>query len=236
MDIASLVLGIVSLIIGFIPVFGAIAFLPALIGLILGIIAIAKKSKENEKKGKGIAGVITCSVAIVIIFFWVFVISAASLDGNNTESSKTTLTSTEVNTTTEKTTSKDKSTKKYAVGEIYEDSSVAIKYASLDDDFKGYNKYANVKSGYKVIKAEFEFENTGSSDFLASSYNFNCYADGYDCEKFYSVDDSSFTSTLSAGKKAKGSVYFQVPQNSKEITLEYETNYWTDSKVRFVVK
>lgn len=147
--------------------------------------------------------------------------------------SKTTLTADETSDTTESTTSNDK---KYNVGEVYEDRNIAIKFVSLDDNFKGYSKYATVKSGYKVLKAEFEFENVGSSDQYVSSYEFNCYADGYDCENFYSVEDSGFSSTLSKGKKTKGAVYFQIPNDATSITIEYETNIITNSKVEFIVK
>lgn len=149
-------------------------------------------------------------------------------------SSKTTLTSDNSNNTAESSTTK--TDKKYSVGEIYEDKNIAIKYVSLDDNFTGYNKYATVKSGCKVIKAEFEFENVGSSDQYVSSYEFNCYADGYDCDSFWSVEGSSFSSTLSKGKKAKGAIYFQVPTNATSITIEYETNVITNSKIEFVVK
>ena len=165
----------------------------------------------------------------------IVILLAITLTGCTTTEtgSKTTLTSDSTNSTTESSTSTDK---KYSVGEIYEDKNIAIKFVSANDNFTGYNKYATVKSGYKIIKADFEFENVGDSDVLASSYDFDCYADGYDCESFWSVDDSSFSSTLSKGKKAKGSIYFEVPKNAKEITLEYELNMWTDKKVEFIVK
>ena len=147
--------------------------------------------------------------------------------------SKTTLKSDGTNSTTESSTNKDK---KYNVGEIYEDKNIAVKFVSANDNFTDYNKYATIKSGYKIIKADFEFENVGNSDVLASSYDFDCYADGYDCDNFWSVDDSSFSSTLSKGKKVKGSVYFEVPKDASNIILEYKLNVWTSDKVEFIVK
>ena len=108
--------------------------------------------------------------------------------------------------------------------------------ANAIDNFRGYNRYADIKDGYKVIKAEFEFENLSTQDEYVSSYDFECYADGYACENFYSVDDSSFSTKLSAGKKTKGAVYFEVPKDANNIILEYELNYWTDSKAVFIVK
>lgn len=144
------------------------------------------------------------------------------------------------NTQSKTTSSQDNNsidtTKEYMVGETYQNNSLAIKFVSLDDNFKGYNQYADVKSGYKVIKAEFEFENIGKSDVLASAYDFDCYADSYDCESFWSADGSGFSSSLSSGKKTRGCVYFQVPENATSITLEYELNMWTNSKAIFKVK
>ena len=77
MGIAALVLGILSIIIGFIPLCGTIAFFPAIVGIILGIIEIVTKSKKNEKKGMGIAGVILSALAIVFIVFWVLIIGTS---------------------------------------------------------------------------------------------------------------------------------------------------------------
>lgn len=52
-------------------------FFPAIVGVILGMIEIVTKSKKNEKKGMGIAGVILSALAIVFIVFWVLVIGTS---------------------------------------------------------------------------------------------------------------------------------------------------------------
>lgn len=80
MAVASLVLGIISIIIGFIPFCGVIAFVPAVVGLVLGIIALVKANKPVEvaegetapksKKGLSIAGVILSGIAVLVILFW----------------------------------------------------------------------------------------------------------------------------------------------------------------------
>ncbi len=69
MGIASLVLGIIAGIASFVPFCGVIAFIPAIIGLILGIVYVVKQSKANEKKGIGIAGIILSALAIIITIF-----------------------------------------------------------------------------------------------------------------------------------------------------------------------
>jgi len=70
MGVAALVLGIISVIISFIPFCGTWAIIPAIVGLVLGIIDWIKKGKTGEAKGKAIAGTICSGVAIVIIVAW----------------------------------------------------------------------------------------------------------------------------------------------------------------------
>ena len=70
MGVASLVLGIVSLIISFIPFCGTWAIIPAIVGLVLGIVDWVKRNKANEPKGKSIAGTVCSAVAIIVIAVW----------------------------------------------------------------------------------------------------------------------------------------------------------------------
>lgn len=174
-------------------------------------------------------------------WFWVLIIVLviAIGSGNSSNEKNTTLTSGTAQNGTEnqesQKTTEDVKTE-YSLGEIFKNSNIAIKYVSLDENFTGYSEYAQVKAGNKVIKAEFEAENLGSSDEYFYSGDFNCYADGYDCDDFWSVDDNSFGSTLSSGKKSKGNVYFEVPQDAEKITIEYTLNSFTGDKVVFIVK
>lgn len=123
-----------------------------------------------------------------------------------------------------------------SVGQTYKDNIVTIKYVGLNNNFTNYNQYTTVKNGYKIIQANFEFENLGKDDFFASVYDFNCYADNYACESFWNLDDNILGSTLSRGKKVQGNVYFEVPINAYSITIEYTLDMWSGKKVVFKVK
>jgi len=79
MGVAALVLGIVSAVFAFIPFCGTWAVIPAIVGLVLGIIDWVKKNKENAPKGKAVAGTICSAVAIVIIIVW-WIIAAATVN------------------------------------------------------------------------------------------------------------------------------------------------------------
>lgn len=87
MAVASLVLGIISVILGIIPFCNVVAYVPAIVGLILGICALVKANKPVEvaegeeapksKKGISIAGIICNGVALVIITVMVIIAAFA---------------------------------------------------------------------------------------------------------------------------------------------------------------
>ncbi len=72
MAIASLVLGILALLMSLIPFIGVIAWILAPLGLIFGFIAIGKPSG----KGMAIGGLITSGLGLLICIGWVTFLSA----------------------------------------------------------------------------------------------------------------------------------------------------------------
>ena len=86
------------------------------------------------------------------------------------------------------------------------------------------NQFIQPAEGYKFIYFEMEFENISSREQSVSSMLFNCYADGRHCDSHSMVRDDDLSATLSAGRKAKGTVVFEVPEDASVIELEYETS------------
>lgn len=78
MGLAALIIGIVAVVLGFIPFCGYFALIPAIVGLILGIVDVQKKSKAQQPKGKGMAGIVLNAAAIIIILLWTLVFAAAA--------------------------------------------------------------------------------------------------------------------------------------------------------------
>lgn len=76
--IAALVLGIVSLILAFIPFINVLAGIAAVVGLILAIVAVSQKGK---KKGVALGGLITTSLALIMSFVMGFVYTNAFVEG-----------------------------------------------------------------------------------------------------------------------------------------------------------
>lgn len=124
----------------------------------------------------------------------------------------------------------------YSVGQTAVLNFLEVTCTNVDTNFQNYNQNAYIRPGYTVVKADFEFKNTGNSNFYVSFEDFDCYADYEDYDYFYSVNNATFATKIPSGSNYKASVYFQVPSNSNHIMLEYETNTWDEREIRFIVK
>jgi hypothetical protein len=72
MGTASMVLGIIALVFGFIPVINIIGWILAVVGVILGIIALV------QKKPKALAGVICNGIALLLPWLVMSIIFGAA--------------------------------------------------------------------------------------------------------------------------------------------------------------
>ncbi len=121
----------------------------------------------------------------------------------------------------------------YHVGDILKDGNLEIVYMSSGEYSEG-NEYMQPTEGKKYIYIQLAFENTSAtSDASVSTFNFECYADGYSVDMYYGAEDT-LSSTLSAGRSTSGYLYFEVPEDAHEIEIEYETNLFTEDKITFV--
>ena len=66
MDIASMVIGVISALVGLIPCVNFFVILPAILGLILGIISFKQKKAEELPSGIALAGIILNSLPLLI--------------------------------------------------------------------------------------------------------------------------------------------------------------------------
>lgn len=121
----------------------------------------------------------------------------------------------------------------FAVGDIVESNSLNISYISCEND-TSYDSYYAPESGYHYVTLTFEFENKSDSDEFVSYFDFDCYADGKDCEMSYFRSDA-ISATISSGRKAQGTVTFLVPDEASVVEVEYLSNIWTSDRVIFTV-
>lgn len=216
--IASLVCGIAGILLACV----AIGIVPAIAGIVFAIIALVQKNRGN---GTAIGGLVCSIVGIITFFLAMFVFT--SDDTNDTPKKVSSNEETQIQATEEKVN------EPFNVGDTVETEDLRITFLKAEPYTDEYDDPAK---GHEFYKFEFEFVNISDSDQYVSSWDFNCYADGYDMESAYSSEDKDLDATLSAGKKTKGVVCFEIPKDAKDISLEYETNYWSESKVCFEVK
>lgn len=220
------------------------------VGVILAIIDLSKK--DNHKK--------TCSIAALIIsVVWLIIIYAAASVSNNGSSNQKETPSVEISEevynqendnnvedaeqvekaeiieeTEESQEEINNSADSFYVGDIVDTGNLKITFLSAEE-YISDNQFLQPKAGNTYYRVGFEFENISKNDQYVSSWSFECYADGYSAEQTY-FDDEMLDATLSSGKKTKGYVFFEVPKDAQSVILEYETNYWTENKIEFVVK
>lgn len=168
-------------------------------------------------------------------WFWliiiILIIGIAGAGSNN--STNTTTSTTPTSSTNNDSTQKENTI--VSVGEEISTNDTKITFVSAED-YTSYNSYSAPKTGNKVVRAEFTFENISNSDVYLD--NFECYADGEKCEEYYYADDykSPTLESLSKGKRVKAIVYYEVPTSAEDVILEYETNAWTNNKIEFKIK
>lgn len=121
----------------------------------------------------------------------------------------------------------------HAVGDTIESSKLKVTYLSCSR-YESTNMFIQPKEGYHFVTCEFEFENCGDSDEWISATSFDCYADGASCSQTY-VRDDELSATLSAGRKCKGTVTFEVPDHASVVEAEYLSDIWTSSRLVFTV-
>lgn len=125
----------------------------------------------------------------------------------------------------------EKANDTYQVGKPFNDGIIRIELLNYDEDFKDIDNYRDVKKSDRIIRAEFEIEYIKQSkispqrdSIYVSSGNFDCYADGYTTNGMYTFEHNLIYNSLdfgnlAIGTKAKGSIFFLVPREAKEIFI-----------------
>ena len=119
----------------------------------------------------------------------------------------------------------------FAVGDIVEVDDLRITFVSCEEDTSD-NMFITPSEGCHYVTCTFEFENLGDDDEYVSYYDFDCYADGQSCDQTYFRDDG-LSATISSGRKASGTVTFEVPDGASVVEAEYTVSVWTGNRVVF---
>ena len=235
MEIASLILGIVSLILSLIPFLGIICYLPA----ILGIVSLATmKSRGKTKKGKPIAGIVMSGISMVLSVVMIFVWSIVGI-GLYTNS---TITNDVFNTTYNSiynSTYNSIYNSTYDDDYDYDDELADIMEYEIGDEIKSdyctvvidkiedFAGSTNLKadSGKELIMVTVTVTNTDDTETYVSKYDFEIN-DGneYDFPEYDSTHkNATFESKyLDVGESMTGTLCFQKDKNNDNYYIVYD--------------
>lgn len=185
----------------------------------------------GRKQGLG------CLVWIVIIVVALGIIGVASGGEGDSKPKKTGEIETETNKGDKDNDSGTEETSNvFHVGDVVETEDLRITYISASQ-YQEENEFLQPKEGFEYWKFELKFENISDSDQAVSSMmDWECYADNTKVDQTWIGDDSGLDCTLSSGRVAQGSVFFEVPVSAEKIELEYDINFWQNDKIIFIGK
>ncbi len=74
MALASLIIGIIAVLLGILPLCSYLSVIPAIVGLILGIVALKNCSKLQLPTGQAKAGIILNSISLFLLTIWAIIV------------------------------------------------------------------------------------------------------------------------------------------------------------------
>lgn len=211
-----------------------------IIGLVLAIIDLCKK--DGRKK--------TCSIiALVICGLWL--VMGVSSAGKNDTPKK--IGENITNPKIESTINSDQATNKtdsfntetesgesiFKKGEIAELNGVQVTLTDYSENSGGeWNKPTD---GNIFLMVEFEIVNNTDKELTVSSaLSFDAYADDYSLNYSFSAlmekDGNQLDGTVAAGKKMKGWIGWEVPQDYNNVEIHFTDNVWSNNKFVFLIE
>lgn len=222
MGIASFVIGLICLLLS--PFLSIFLILPAILALLLGIIDTIIKAKKKQSKGLAIAGIVLSTLALIVsisVIVLLYTFSGTIWNGIQSiaESIQDELQPSTINATT---------------GETVTIGDIKVTLKSVNTNFTDFSEFAYVPENTKILKADFEFENTGDYTNAISSSYFRCYADQFSCDSFYYLTED-FYETIEPSRKSAISVYYEIPEDAELIEIEYNPTLASEKIVFSVI-
>jgi hypothetical protein len=128
----------------------------------------------------------------------------------------------------------------FKLSESFQNKYEKVTLIDVDTNFKDYDEYFGPTEGYKYVMVKFETENVSENDDerYISELDFHGFADGVAVQQPLVVnnDYKSLIGTIGIGKKIVGYIFYEVPVTSKEIKIQYKSNFWVDgTAIEFIV-
>lgn len=129
--------------------------------------------------------------------------------------------------------------KVFRVGETAELNGVFVTMTDYkESDGSDWNKPSD---GNVFVLVQFEIaNNTGDEMTVSSLACFNAYADdyalNYSLKAMVEHQDNQLDGTLAEGKKIKGWIGWEVPQDYSSLEIHYTDSFWDSNKLVFIIE
>ncbi|OFQ97556.1 DUF5067 domain-containing protein [Alloscardovia sp. HMSC034E08] len=211
--ITSLILGVIALVLSFIPIINNFAFVLAIIGVIFGVIGLVATGKKGKKKGRGlaIAGVVTTVLAMVITFAMQSAFSKA-IDDATKEVTSSTSTSSKADKSEKSEASADGSVK-------IDNGNYTVKILSAAKSGADYEGKPTVLVTYEVTNNK--DENSNFMDINAAAFqNGKSLGAAIYTENPEGYDPNSLMATLQPGATNTVTQGYVLNDETSEVTVE----------------
>lgn len=175
-------------------------------------------------------------------WFWVIVVVLvlaifSAMSGGTTEDKGKTNNTNEPQTSESQPSDESESTEPeeekpenvYSLGESFEAKGLKVTFEKAER-WESDNMFIQPDDGNIYIRVYVTGENIGKTDRFIWSYDFDCYADGAATTTPLVGDETLTGGTISSGRKTAGYIYFEIPENTETVEVEYETSFWTGKK------
>lgn len=204
-----------------------------------------QQAPQPSKKKKHIGLKIFLVVVVLIVIGGAPSTSKeGSSEVSSSSSSKTSSSSSSKTSSSSKSDAKGNK-KELKVGDSFEESHMKMTVDNIEYDWKlpdSASEFEQPKDDFTYVKMDVTMANTGDNDEFASFSDFQLYADNNPYDQEYGLAEygvnpnGSDFSSLSAGRKASFSVFWQVPVNSTSVEIEYAPSFWSNEKILIKVK
>lgn len=221
--VAALVVGIVALISGWIPFWG---FVVGVAAVVLGIIAL----KKPGGRGLAIAGLITGGLGaltglLMVILFIIGLMGAATIADSANEISNSIQNS--VKEADKESQAAIDAKKDFAKGETAKFGPLEVKINSVQRDYTPASSYLAAEEGKEYVVLNLTVKNVSDKSEYVSKYDFDVNDNGLAVQSAYlSLDNELDGGDLSPNGSVTGNVAYEVTKGSSGLKLQQkETVY-----------
>lgn len=224
--IAAMVVGIVSLTIGWLP-FGGLAL--GIAAIVMGAIALKKKTN----KGMSITGIVTGGISVLWNLFVtaMFVIAMMALGGVATYggalANELTDVSNNINKTLDDYNSAQKalvdSQKEFSKGSTAKFANFEVKVNSVTRNYTPDESYYYASEGMELIVVNVTAKNVGENPESFYSYNLDINVNGVsNGASYYTADPEFKGGNISKDASVTGNIVYEVDKGATNLKLQYE--------------